>query len=383
MLEHKRYQIAILFVLVTVYSFFRKKADIIPTDPKKFLTVYLTRNVGDMIFTTPVFHALKIARPDAVLTVIGRPRNAETLAHNPSVDTYVKCPDSPYDLWKAIRRERPEYAFLFAPSFLELAVLFLAGVPAIGVFSMSNLASETRTFTYAKKLCIEIPFVSGRNFASENLKLLHPLGIEATDTRKHLYASSEAKKTIQVFLTEAGIKKGSNLVIALAPGAGTKAKQWPADRFAKLADHLYQTHGAPIFVVGGPGDTAEFELVKNSILPTTKIVSCLHHTIDELKGFGEVLDVMIANDSAPIYVAEAFGKATVTIVGPTNEHEHPPIGKLHKIVKGAAGATPALTGYIDPTDQNMLANAREQIESVTLAQVVNSVDALIQDLQAV
>src|SRR4051812_12166984 len=82
----------------------KRKANRLPKDgPKRVVAVFLTRNVGDMIFATPVFHALKVAYPHVHLTVIGSPKNRIILQGNTDVDHYVACPDSAEELIKVIR----------------------------------------------------------------------------------------------------------------------------------------------------------------------------------------------------------------------------------------------------------------------------------------
>ncbi len=383
MIESTRTRILILSILALFFSLFRGKATKVYPHTKRIGTIYLTGNVGDMIFCTPVFRALKEAMPESEMYVIGRKRNAETLQYNPDVHEYIACPTSAYALWRTVRGLRLDYAYLFNPSVLEVAICYLANVKAIATFSAPVPGAETKTYRMLKRLCIQIPFTAGENFAHENLKLIAPLGVTSEDTRKHLFSSKEAEESINLFFKEQGVVPRKDTVIALAPGAGTKVKQWPADRFAKLADHLYQKHRVPLFIVGGPGDKEEFLLMSQAVLPETKLVSCLHHSIDELKAFMAQIDIVIANDSAPIYVAEAFSKATVTIIGPTDENEHPPKGPQHRIVKSPDRGVPSLAAKISIYQSELKEDPRLQIEKVTIEQVILITDELIQSMPRV
>lgn len=381
MIESTRTRILILSILALFFSLFRGKATKVNANTKRIGTIYLTGNVGDMIFCTPVFRALKEAMPESEMYVIGRKRNADTLRYNPDVHEYIECPTSVYALWRIVRGLHLDYAYLLNPSVLELALCYLANVKAIATFSAPVVEAETKTYRVLKHLCIQIPFTPRENFAHENLKLIAPLGIVSEDTRKHLFFSNEAEKTISRFFKEQEVIPRKDVVIALAPGAGTKVKQWPVDRFAKLADHLYQKHHIPLFIVGGPSDKEEFTLMSQAVLPETKLISCLHHSIDELKAFMSHIDMMIANDSAPIYVAEAFGKATVTIIGPTDENEHPPKGPQHRIVKSPDRGVPSLAAKISTYQSELKEDPRLQIEKVTTEQVIATVDELLLSLK--
>jgi heptosyltransferase-2 len=381
MVESTRIRILILFILSLLFFLFRGKATRIKKDTKKVGIIYLTGNVGDMVFCTPVFRALKSTKPESKMYVVGRKRNAETLRYSPDVHMYFECPQSLFALFKLVRGLKLDYAYLLNPSVLELAIFYLANVPAIATFSAPVKTAETKTYRILKHLCLQVSFTAGENFATENLRLLNPLGIVSTDVRKHLFFSDTAKVDMEQFLKENHVTLGVDFIIALAPGAGTKEKQWPADRFAKLADSLYVKYGKPIFIVGGPGDTEEFKQMSEALTGTTKIVSCLHHSIDELKAFMSNTDLIVANDSAPIYIAEAFDKATVTVVGPTDESEHPPKGPKHRLVKSKKRGAPVLAAWSMKRYLDVRNDALQQIAEVTTEDVESVVDELITSLK--
>jgi len=186
---------------------------------------------------------------------------------------------------------------------------------------------------------------------------------------------------IDNFLREKNIEPGKDFIVAMAPGAGTKIKQWPAERFAKVADHIYKKYNIPIFILGGPGDREEFKKMGNNLKKGTRIISCLNHTIDELKAFISNADLVIANDSAPIYVAEAFNRATITIVGPTDENEHPPKGEYHHTVKRQNGDTAVLVYAGSSNYTYSKEKAREQIESISVEKVTDAIDELISKIK--
>ena len=336
MIKTNKFKNLLLFVVAIIFSVFCGKADKNIKNPKKVLALYLTKNVGDIIFATPVFRALKENYPSCKLYVIGSLKNKETLAYNQDVYEYIICPDTIFKLWKIIRRLNVDYALLFATSSFEITLLYLANIPSISVFSLQNTTDSTRIYKIIKRFCIQIPFYSGQNFARQNLNLLIPLGINSNNTKKHLFHSKQAELSMLEFFRKNKIVPHKDLIIAVAPGAGTKIKQWPADRFGQLADYLFKKYNIPIFVVGGPGDKKEFEAMRFSTSKETPIISCLGHSIDELKAFISNIDIMIANDSAPTHIAESYGKATVTIIGPTDEKEHIQEGKFNKIVSMAS-----------------------------------------------
>jgi len=377
MIKYTKTNTLFLLIMVMVFFVFRGSAKRSVKNPKKILAIYLTKNIGDIIFTTPVIRAFKEENPTGEMYVIGSPKNEEMLKYNLDVAKYIVCPDSLFKLWRIIRELDVDYAFLFTTSSLELSLLYLANVPFIGVFSFQDAKAHTKSFRFLRRLCVQVPFYPGQNFALQNLRLLSPIGVKSEDTTKHLFFSPFAGEKMLDFYKNNNVNPDESLVVALAPGAGTKIKQWPADRFAKVADYIANKNNIPIFIVGGPGDRNEFEEMKKNVLKNTRLISCIGHSIDELKAFMSHVDIMIANDSAPIYIAESFDKATITIVGPTDENEHPPKGAYHRVVKWDGRGGPVLPSMGSVKYKKDKKLARDQIKKVTTEQVIATVDELI------
>jgi ADP-heptose:LPS heptosyltransferase len=110
-------------------------------------------------------------------------------------------------------------------------------------------------------------------------------------------------------------------IIAMHPGSGgySTARRWAPERFAQLADALYQDVGGQLLLVGGP-EEAELH---------AQIMSMLHSGIParSLAGKGsvqvtaaalELADLFIGNDAGPMHLATAVGTPTVAIFGLSN-----------------------------------------------------------------
>jgi heptosyltransferase-2 len=110
-------------------------------------------------------------------------------------------------------------------------------------------------------------------------------------------------------------------IIAMHPGSGgySTARRWSPERFAQLADTLYQDVGGQLLLVGGP-EEAELH---------TQIMGMLHSGVParSLAGKGtiqvtaaalELADLFIGNDAGPMHLAAAVGTPTVAIFGLSN-----------------------------------------------------------------
>ena len=124
------------------------------------------------------------------------------------------------------------------------------------------------------------------------------------------------------------------MVIGLNVGAtNSRAKRWPEQKFAELADLLIADQQAKIILLGAK---AEREIADRVLaLMRQKGATNLAGETDlpTLIGVLARCDLIITNDTGSAHVAAALGRPTLTIFGPTNEFETAPLGPLAEIVR--------------------------------------------------
>ncbi|MCI0542449.1 glycosyltransferase family 9 protein [bacterium] len=373
-------KITTLLVLLATFAraCFRSRANRVSTiPPKSIIAMVLTSNVGDMIFATSVFRAIKEKYPDCRLIVVGSKKNAITLSGNGDVDEYIATPASVWKLIGLLSKEKADYGFTLALGSFDIASMFLAGVPAIACFDVKNApGAHTRSYNLLKKLCIQVPYYIGKYCSQEYLRILEPINIFSTNTSKYLFYDEETAGKVRKYFLLQGVDIRNEKIAAISPGAGTKAKLWPAERFAKAADYLAE-RGFKIAVIGGPGDKEEIELFKSKVQIDT-ILDASSLSLKELFYFISACKLLMANDSGPVYMAESFHVPTFVVVGPTDEFEHPPHGPRNAVVTpNREEGIPEMRGHIVGYSEE---RAREQINKVTVEQVLQALEALLQKI---
>jgi ADP-heptose:LPS heptosyltransferase len=109
--------------------------------------------------------------------------------------------------------------------------------------------------------------------------------------------------------------------LALHPGSGARSKNWPAERFAGLADAL--APGQRVAVVHGPADDAAVSRL-TTLLPRARVLAAL-----PLPVLGAVLSragLFVGNDSGVSHLAAAYGAPTFALFGPTDPDVWAPPG---------------------------------------------------------
>jgi ADP-heptose:LPS heptosyltransferase len=126
-------------------------------------------------------------------------------------------------------------------------------------------------------------------------------------------------------------------VVALAPTANWSGKQWPAERFAALADALMGAHGplrgARVAVFAGPGERERATPLLAAIEPARCID--LAGKLDLLSAAAclQCCELFVGNDSGLMHVAAAAGVRTLGLFGPSREAHYGPWGTLARSVR--------------------------------------------------
>ncbi len=98
------------------------------------------------------------------------------------------------------------------------------------------------------------------------------------------------------------------------PGASVKTKQWPVDRFIKLANYIQEIKGWKVVVAGGPSENEICEAVFNGIHGEAINLSGKTSLIELWKLIAES-SFLLANDTVAIHLAAMFG---IKVVCPFN-----------------------------------------------------------------
>ncbi len=146
----------------------------------------------------------------------------------------------------------------------------------------------------------------------------------ATISNKQLELPLQTQERLEADKIVHGNMPAENIprpIIAMHPGSGgySTARRWAPERFAQLADTLFQEVGGQLLLMGGP---EEFELHQS-------IISMLRSNIPvrSLAGKGNIkiaaaileqADLFIGNDAGLVHIAAAVKTPTVAIFGLSN-----------------------------------------------------------------
>ncbi len=344
--------------------------------PRKVLIVQLAK-LGDMVCITPVLHALRQHSPETKIYVLGNASNKEVLAGSSDVDEYIVFEKkNMFSIIRYLRGEKIDVACNRGTGYIGLVTVLLAGIKSvIATRVVYGKRFETRTYKWLLPFVHTVDFRFGEYMPLQFLRLLEPLGIFSSDTKKHLRFSKIASEKVDQFFAQKNIDSQRDFIVGISPSAGNKIKEWPADRFALVADYILERPRTKVVLIGGENDEEEIQNMIKHIKSSKRVINAQgQFTLEELKAFISRINLFMSVDTGPIYIAEAFDVPTIDIIGPVDEKEQPPQGLIHRSVVSPHRTKPEL--WVLNARMYDRIEARRQVESITVPMVTAAFDEL-------
>jgi ADP-heptose:LPS heptosyltransferase len=315
--------------------------------------------LGDVILTLPALQALRTRFPQAEIEVMGNLPVLEWLCGR-SVVTSVASFD------------RADLGALFLPE-AEPDASLLAYLAAFDtVLSYVTPPEHAFARNLARATCGRTVSFDPRPRAGEVVHvselLQRPLcGLKVTPTREtpRLQSSAADRLVAARWWTERGLN--GRWVLAMHPGSGSPAKNWPAQHFAAVGLELARRGGARILLLGGPADAAAVEQVRRALYGTPW-VELLDAPLPCLAALLACCRAYVGNDSGVSHLAAALGVPTVAVFGPTDPRLWAPRGRQVRVVQHSLACWPC------GVDQRRVCVARRCLEAVSSDEVVRAVE---------
>jgi len=315
--------------------------------PIERIVVRGTNWVGDAVMTIPALRQLRRLFPDAHITLATRAWAEGLFADSDFLDDLQVHEGSGLrSVVQQVRqwRKRNFDLAVLLPNSLETAlVASLARVPLrIGYATDGRQALLTHPLAlpewreskhevfYYLKIVAELEWL-----AKQEQSFL------ATQPDGSLEVSEARKSTARDFLRARGVREG-NLLVALCPGSiNSRAKRWPAERYAALADRLIDELDAQVLLVGSNAEAGVSQEVRGQMRNQPLILTG-QTDLAELVATLSLVDLLVTNDTGPAHIASALGRPTLVIFGPTNPLTTRPFSPLGEIVRKPPDCAPCM-----------------------------------------
>ncbi len=158
--------------------------------------------------------------------------------------------------------------------------------------------------------------------AEYNLAVAEAVGATTKDRRLTVPLSeSDYILARRLLYEDEASAESTRPIIAMHPGSGvySTARRWAPERFALLADTLFQGVGGRLILLGGPEEAGLHRHILGMMRSGMPVRSFAGKGgIKVTAAVLEQADLFVGNDSALVHVAVAVGTPTVAIFGLTN-----------------------------------------------------------------
>lgn len=328
------------------------------SEPQRILIIRPSA-LGDVCRSVPVLAALRARWPHARIDWLVQDAFADAVAAHPALSEIVPFPRRelsplarPDKLLAAVKwgnrlRHRRYDLVIDCQGLMRSGLMTLATMATIRLGAAD--ARELAPLAYTRR----VPATHNMHAVDRMLALAQAAvdtfgateSIAAPDMR--LYTTAEARAKAERSLTIAG---GAPIIV-LAPTSRWPAKQWPDDRFSRLALALLNETDATLAIVGGPGEQAQCERTRALSYHNPRVIDLVGQTgIGELMAIVQRSALVVANDSAVLHMAVGFDRPLVALFGPTLtslvgpyqragdvlQHESPAHASAHKNAANAS-----------------------------------------------
>jgi heptosyltransferase I len=336
-----------------------------PDERSSEICIVLLTGIGDVVHGLPVANAIKDDDPARRITWVAEPAPAQVLREHPSVDHVIVFRKN--EGLRGVARLRDEFRGRRFDLTLNMQRHFKGVFPTIfsgaptrigldrgkvreGVWRFSNRHIEPGPWAHTQDML---------------LRFLGPLGIPRPDPLEWRVTFSDAERTCQAEFFD---HLPDAPVVGLVLGSNVARKDWPAERYAKLADAIAGRHEATVLLVGGPG--VRERVAADVIVRTASCgpVSTLADDVRQMMWTVDGCDLLVSPDSGPLHLAHALGVPVVGLYGHTNPARVGPYSRFQDLVVDA---------YHDPgetPDASRTGPREGRMGRITVSDVMERVD---------
>jgi len=308
--------------------------------------------IGDVVFSTPVYRALKTAYPGARVTALAVPRVKDVLELCPDVDEVIVYDEAGkargltgmIGAGLALRGGHFDAAFILRRSLSRSWLAWIAGIPVRAGFGgkgfpLTHTADDTG--------------VDAMHRRDVYLKVVEVFGVKVKDRSCRLEVSRDACERVASLLRSRGLA-GEERIVVLNTGGNWGLKQWPSERFAALAARLTCELGLKVILPGGPCDIERVRAIARDS-GVDPLVLAGDTGLKELAALFKRAYMVVSADSGPVHVASAVGANVVALFGPTRPEITGPCGQGRvRVLTRDTGCNRAPCYYLECPDNRCM-----------------------------
>jgi ADP-heptose:LPS heptosyltransferase len=302
------------------------------------ILVVVTTALGDAIFCTPLFRALRKALPDTKIGLLVHHSFQDLFSGDENLDViipYYGKFKKVYSTWRHLKEDAFDIALVANMNDPDvIPLLYWSGIRA-----MIRRPWKSTIYPYL----ISNPEMMGSGDPPDhaiplNLKMAEIVGLKPEAERTYISVNAESQAGIANLLHDFGIGD-DELLIGFHPGASLRSKMWPPESYAELGKNIIARYPrAKIILTGGNKESPLcLDIQKKIGAGAFSVAGKL--PLKELAALIQRFTLFVSGDTGPFHIANALGIRTVTIFGPSDDKTNGPIWDLdiHRVITNKPG----------------------------------------------
>jgi len=334
------------------------KGNDIPGENIRNILLIQLGDIGDVVWTTPTFRAVKETYPRANVSVLLREGFGSLLDADPSVhkifevkrykENLIKKTKKQIQFLRTLRQERFDLVFDLRSDDRGAYMAFLSGTPIRAAMFYHGLKWRNCLFTHLADPPVSEERIYGA--AEQSLRVVREFGIDTKHTIPKLRVSEKVKERVRQLLDHEGVTVVSRWV-TLNAFSRWQYKEWGYEKWVQIVDWLWEEYGISTVIVGAPEEREESINIVNKC--SGQIYNLTGRTtLDELAGVLSLSGLHMGVDSAAPHIAAAVGTPTITIYGPSDWRDWAPLGEMHSVVTPDCDCAPCYQKGCDGTGRS-------------------------------
>ena len=318
-----------------------------PEETKRILLIKFW-GIGNIIMLFPTLREVRRSFAGAEITFCTLLHNREILEESPYVDEvlfldnggYLRFSWSLLRMLTRLRRKKIDLVLDFE-QFAKISTLLAWAVGARRRIGFRT-RGQGRGFLYTTP----VDYRNDRHMVRSFFSIARAAGVgEADLDLPGIPIPEKSRETIKSF--ERAHHIGADcLLVGIHPGTSVNFtfRRWPAENFARLADHLIETHGATVVFTGAADEKV---LVREVVgrMSREAIDLCGRLGIKELAALMERCSLFFSSDTAPVHMGAAMKTTVVGLYGPNTPDLYGPWGPGHLVFYKAMTCSPCITNF--------------------------------------
>lgn len=263
-------------------------------------------NIGDVVMTTPVLHALHQQYPNAVIDIVGDARSDSLFKHLPFLGQMIRKQkgaslSQTIQLIRQIRQTKYDIA---------------VDLRTDGLLHVVN--ARRKYHKLANRKTLHLHSVE-KHFAVLAPFIQHPMH------ETHIVLSSQEVAAAKQWLAGQGL--GHQPILGLGLGANFIGKIWPVERFVALAQALLNRFPAVVLLGSQADQVLAQRFLQQINHPTLQVVNaCGKFDLLTTSALLAQTDFFVGNDSGLGHLASAVDVPTFTVFGVGQPDRYRPWG---------------------------------------------------------